>query len=106
MDVEISSAGWSARLRHVLRKDIARPNSFYENGAKISNQRRDKILRLKRVSGANGRGFLTQRAKHTTDDFRLAVEIYQSLFNQAGELQITIEIEMLLRFQCRLSGTT
>src|SRR4051812_27628449 len=28
VDVEILAAGWSPRLRHVLRKDLARSNAF------------------------------------------------------------------------------
>src|SRR5215212_4409871 len=60
VDIEISSARRSPRLRHVLRKNLARPDAFDEHRAEIANQRRDEIPGLQRVSRADGRCFLAQ----------------------------------------------
>src|SRR5690349_8435866 len=106
VNVEVFAAGWSPRLRHVLRKDISRANALNEHGAEISNQWRDEVLRLQRVCGSNSRSFLAEGPKHTTNNLCLAVEIYETLFHQPSELQITIEFEMLLGFEPRFSRTT
>src|ERR1043165_3613384 len=60
VDIEIFSAGRSPRLRHVLREDVARSNSFYQYSAEVSDQRSDKILRLERIGAAESRGFLAE----------------------------------------------
>src|SRR6185369_1396283 len=68
MNVEISAARRSPGFRHVLRKNISRANSFDEHGAEITDQRRDEVLWLQCVCSSNGRRFLTERTKHTTND--------------------------------------
>ena len=87
MNVQILAAGRSPRLRHVLRKDVARSNALDEHRAEITDQRRDEILWLERVSGSNCRRFLTKRAKHTANDFRLPVKIDESFFYESRQLQ-------------------
>src|SRR6185295_2030216 len=106
MDVEIFAARWSPRFCHVLREDFARANAFNKHGAKISDQRGDEVLGLKRVCSANCRRFLAQRAKHTADNLRLAIEIYEALFDETREFQVAIELEMLLEFERRLGRAT
>src|SRR5215212_5676358 len=105
MDVEISSTGGSPRLSHVLREDVARTDTFDEHSAEVSYQGRNEVLGLKGVGTADGGRLLAQRAKHTADDFGLAIEVYQTLFNQARELQITIKLEVLLGLERGLSRT-
>src|SRR5215212_1398821 len=105
MDVEISSTGGSPRLSHVLRKDVARTDTFDEHSAEVSYQRRNEVLGLKGVRTTDRGRLLAQRAKHTADDFGLAIEVYQTLFNQTRELQITIKLEVLLGLEGSLSQT-
>src|SRR5215208_3432699 len=105
MDIEVSSAGRPPRLSHVLRKDVARTDTFDEHSAEISYQGRDEVLGLKGVRTTDRSRLLAQRAKHTADNFGLAIEVYQTLFNQARELQITIKLEVLLGFDGSLSRT-
>src|SRR5215208_977899 len=105
MDIEVSSAGRPPRLSHVLRKDVARADPFDEHSAEISDQGRDEVLGLKSVRTADGGRLLAQRAKHTADDFGLAIEVYQTLFYQAREFQITIKLEVLLGLEGSLSRT-
>src|SRR6185312_7337305 len=106
VDIQIFSTRWAAGFRHVLRKDFARADAFYENGAEIANQRRDEILRLQCVSAADGSCFLAQRAKNTADDFRLSIEIHEPLFDEAREFQVAIEFELLLGFERRFGRAT
>ena len=58
---------------------------------------------LKRVGRSNGSRLLPQGSKNTTNDFRLPVEIHQSLFDETREFQIAIKVEMLFRFERRFS---
>src|SRR5258705_4665287 len=106
VDVEISTAGRSPRLSHVLRKDLARTNSFDENSTKIANQGRQKILRLQCECTADCGRFLAQRAEDSADNFCLPVEVYQTLFHKPGQLQVTIKLEKLLGLESGFSRTT
>src|SRR5689334_9269136 len=90
VNVEVSAAGWSPRFCHVLREDLTRANAFYEHGAEVSNQRGDEVMRLERVSSADCRRFLVQRTKHAADDFRLAIKVHETLFDETREFQVTI----------------
>src|SRR6266550_2909298 len=60
VNIEIFTARRSPRLRHILRKDVARTNSLDENGTQVTNQRRQKIVLLERVGAADRGGFLAQ----------------------------------------------
>src|SRR5687767_712490 len=86
MDIQIFAARWTISFRHVLRKDIPRPNTLNEDGAEIANQGREEILWLQSISAANCRRLLAQRAKHSADDFRLPVEIHEPFFDETYEL--------------------
>ena len=96
VDVQVFAAGRPPGLRHVLRKDFARANSFHKAGAEIANYRRDEIVRPQRVSRADRRRFLTQRTIDTTDHFGLTIEIDDPLFHQTRKLQVAIQLEQLL----------
>src|SRR5688572_27709882 len=99
------SARWTTRFCHVLREDVARPNTFYENRAEVANQRRNKILRLQGICTTHGCRLLAQRTKNTTDHFCLPVEIHKPFFDETRQLQITIEFEMLRGFERGLRAT-
>src|SRR6267143_6183157 len=58
VNVEIFTARGSPRLRHILRKDIARTDSLDKNRTEVTNQRRQKIVLLERVGTADRRGLL------------------------------------------------
>src|ERR1700682_2435572 len=101
MNVQITAPRWSPGFGHVLRKDLARLDSTDEHRTQIANDRRQEILRLQRVSRAHRGSFLAQRAKHAADNFRLAIEIDQALFEQPRQLQVAIKLEHLFRLQRR-----
>src|SRR6266536_1700251 len=96
MYIEIAAPRGSAGLGHILREDIARSNPFHQDRAEIADQRRNEILWLQRVGSPHRRRFLSERAKNTTHNFGLPVQIYKSLFNQPRKLEITIQIEQLI----------
>src|ERR1700730_10066850 len=73
VNIEIFTARRSPRLRHILRKDIARTDSLDKNRTEVTNQRRQKIVPLERVGTAYCGGFLAQRAKDTPNNFCLTI---------------------------------
>src|ERR1051325_768044 len=105
MEVEIFPAGWSPGLSHVLRKDVARSDTFHEHGAQISYQGRNEVLGLKSVGTADSSSFLAQRTKYATDHFGLAIEIHEAFFDEPGKFQIPIKLEMLLGLEGGLGRT-
>src|ERR1044072_5358979 len=105
VNVEIAAAGWSPRFGHVLCKDVARADSFNEYSAEVSDQWRYEVVRLESVGSPHRRRFLPKRTKYPTNNLCLPVEIHETLFHEASELQITIEFEMLLGFERGFSHT-
>jgi hypothetical protein len=97
MDIEIAATRWPPGLGHVLSKDFSRTNSFHKHSSEITNQRRYKVARFKRIGAAHGRSLLAQRSKHATYDFSLAIEVYETLFNKPGQFQIAVELQLLFR---------
>jgi hypothetical protein len=106
VNVEVPSTGWTPCFRHVLREDLPGFNTLYKNRTEVTNQRRDEISRLESVRCANRGCFLAQRAKDTTDDFGLPVEVHQPFFYQPRQLQKSVQVKQLFRLESCLSSTT
>src|SRR6476620_1466623 len=86
VNVKVLSAGWTPGFCHVLREDVARLNALHEHRAKVTNQRRNEILRLESVCTANRSRFLSQRTKDTADDLGLTVKINEPFFDESCQL--------------------
>src|ERR1043165_3632092 len=82
VDIQIFPARRAPGFGHVLRKDLARADTFDEDRPEIANDRRDEIVRTERISRAHGSGFLAERTENAADNFRLAIEIDDALFDQ------------------------
>ena len=53
-----------------------------------------------RLFGSDGIRLLAERAKQSADDFRLAVEVHQSLLEGTSEPHPVVELEPLLAREC------
>src|SRR5262245_53622090 len=73
MNIQISATRGSPGLGHVLRKDVARPDSLNEHCTEIAYQGSDEVMRLQRISTTDRGSFLAQRAKYSPHRFGLSV---------------------------------
>jgi hypothetical protein len=82
-----------SEFRHVLRENVARLETLYEQRTDIADHGGEPVARFERVGRADRHGFLAERGIDAADDFVLAEERDEAVFEPPVELHVVVEVE-------------
>src|SRR5207249_8348981 len=99
--------GGAVGLGHVLAKDFDRLGSHHEQGAEVTNQRRQDVLVPPPLQGkrrGNRFALLAEGAEQPAEHLGLAIQRYQTLFQRPGQPEVIVDFEQLVGRQRRAAG--
>ena len=85
MNVQVTAARVPGPLRHVLTKDLQRPHAHRHQGTHVADEGEDGVGALERVGGRDRFPFLAEASVQPADDFALAKEDDEPLFDVPGQ---------------------